>query len=167
MSLAAAQLVQHKRQGADPAEGASVADLDRLTLHVIEPNAERRMRVACCSQRLRSRGTCRLGNMQTHTSNHCNLCRATSFQERRPLLRQHSVRRPTVLVRAAAETKASDFRRLRIEEIDQHVEDAKRELFMAYRVLSRSAGQGNQVCIQTADPCANVVNTVFYCCVVI
>merc|ERR1712071_170779 len=80
--------------------------------------------------------------MQALSSTHCRFCRNAAFAPQRPRVNL-CLRARGVTVQAAA-TQASDFRRLSAEEIDQQVQDAKRDLFLNFRIPSRTAGQGNQ-----------------------
>lgn len=81
--------------------------------------------------------------MQALTARHCKFSSSTAFAQQHPRATP-CVRARNVTVQAAA-TKASDFRRLTVEEIDQQVQDAKRELLIDFRLPSRSVGQGTTV----------------------
>lgn len=99
--------------------------------------------------------------MQALTSTQCKFCSNNAFALQRPRF-SVCLRTRGVTVQAAA-TKASDFRRLSVQEIDQQVQDAKRDLFLNFRVPSRTAGQGNQACIwapRTVSRCSTGITFV-------
>lgn len=70
--------------------------------------------------------------MQALTSSRCAYAKGVGVHGKRPQpTRQAAVGQRVV---AKAPTKASDFRRLTVEEIDQQVQDAKRSLLLDFRV---------------------------------
>lgn len=83
--------------------------------------------------------------MQAFAPTQCRFCGTTAFAQQRPRAVQF-LRSRNPAIQAAA-TKASDFRRLTTEEIDQQVQDAKRDLMLNFRVPSRTAGQGQQASV--------------------
>jgi len=70
--------------------------------------------------------------MQAFTTSRCSFCRGASLQQARPQARHQAAVSQCVVAKAT--TKASDFRRLTVEEIDQQVQDAKRSLLIDFRV---------------------------------
>lgn len=70
--------------------------------------------------------------MQAFTTSGCSFCTGTNLQYTRPQARQQAAVSHYVLAKAT--TKASDFRRLTTEEIDQQVQAAKRSLMIDFRV---------------------------------
>lgn len=69
--------------------------------------------------------------MQTLPASRCHFCKGAILRQQRPQARQQAALQACVTAKA---TKASDFRRLSDEDIEQQVQDAKRSLLLDFRV---------------------------------